>query len=191
MYKTCINMPYCDYQSHGYTLIYNLILFRLVCVSALRKTHHIKDDHNTRGKHIREAGECDRAVSLSFCLSVYVCVCLCVLSISHPHYMFSLFLSLSLTLSLSVSPSQRITATTTSCHLKNCLQLLSMSDNTFSAMTDMKKYEKPGVNLSVGPAVWEQQAQVSSNRTNSIVHEVKIRQNKPAKLTKELYLVCL
>ncbi len=49
-----------------------------VCVSALRKTHHIKDDQNTMGKHIRKAEKCDRAVSLSPSLSHYVCVCVCV-----------------------------------------------------------------------------------------------------------------
>lgn len=69
--------------------IFNRSLF--VSVYRVSYTHHIKDDQNTMGKHIRGAGKCDRAASPS------VTKCLFVLSkvrIPRPHYTLSLSPSL-------------------------------------------------------------------------------------------------
>lgn len=88
-----------------------LIETLFVCVSALRKTHHIKDDQNTVGKHVRKAGKCDRAVTPSVSLSLTVCISLA-------HY----------TLCFSLSPFLSLFFLNISYQLKECLHLLCTFD---------------------------------------------------------------
>lgn len=159
--ETYVDMVYTVMLSyaHFYRVPVCVVVFFLIVTHSLyvylhwRKTHHIKDDQNTMGKHIRKAGKCERADSLLLSHST-VCI-----SLSHHTLSVTVFLSSRFSLVLLFHVC--IYVTYQCCHnilqeLKECPHVICMSDrqHIFSRGPYLEagsffSRQKPGVSLSV------------------------------------------